>query len=139
MNGNKMYTNSLFGRDAETTAVHAALKSLHKKSKGSVLIFTGNAGSGKSHLCSYIERFASRTACKVVSVMALDTEINNSYFVWANILKQLFGLKSSGSGEAETKISVSLTEFTEFLLYIHGIGETFRFLMCVTIIRPRPC
>ena len=83
------YRRPLFGRDAEVQRIAAVLDRVVHERRGTVLLFTGEPGIGKSHLLETGIALAREARAWVLEASAYESESIRPFALWTDALRKV--------------------------------------------------
>jgi predicted ATPase/class 3 adenylate cyclase len=103
--------DTTIGRRREQQAIDDALRALMERGEGSILLFEGMAGIGKSRLLDEARRRARRLGLPRLEGSADSMEQSTAFHVCRGIFEQAFGLDpAAGREEREARVRARVTD-----------------------------
>jgi class 3 adenylate cyclase/tetratricopeptide (TPR) repeat protein len=102
--------HTLVGREEEMRVVSTGLRSLLQKQTNSVLVFSGEAGIGKSHLAASCLRLFQSPEVTLLTGAGQAVRSNTAWHVWQPVFFQLTGLEVDSDVQTRRKRALKLLQ-----------------------------
>ncbi|KAJ3271160.1 hypothetical protein HDV01_007018 [Terramyces sp. JEL0728] len=103
---NVLQNSQVIGREAEKKALLDTINQMNEGNEVNILLFHAEGGQGLTTLANYAKAEAIKQGCHFCTGKAVQTEQNNSFFIFQSLVHDMINLLDMGSknGQGQFKI-----------------------------------